>query len=553
MRRQVLLLSLVLAVLVSMSFYASASDDIKVYLNNRLIPFDQPPVMIDGNILVPMRGVFEELGADVKWKSSSQTIYAKRDTTEIIIQIGAPFASVNGKTTELAAPAAMVRGRTMVPLRFVSEALGAEVKWHGATRTVIITSTGTPAPSASSTPAPVQSPAPSAAVSAPKITAVSHSASAPLKPGDTLTVTVHGDTGCICSIDIYGVVANSPLREISPGVYSGSITIPAGTGNIENASVFGRLNKVGRESMLASGKGVKITSMLMKVSKVLPKPKDSIRTNRPNILIVLESMGNARIVTSSVSLVVNSLNVTSQATLSDDMISYVPSADLPDGTTTISLSAKDTGGNDIHYSWNFQVQTRGSITSVTHNATSPLPVGSTLQVVLQGDPGGAANFDIGNYYTTIPMTERTPGHYVGVHGIQARDTFQNAPVTGRLTMPGKSPITLNATTTVSAQRQITLKITSPSANSTVDSQFPITGSTSPFAKVQINVQVMFSGVFSAPNDLVTTEVQANDAGNFQYTVKDWLPFRGGSYIITAVAKDSSNRLSEKLVINVNRK
>jgi len=552
MRRHGLLISIVLAILVSLSSYTGASGDIKVYLNNRLIPFDQPPVMINGNILVPMRGVFEELGADVKWKSSSQTIYAKRDTTEIIIQIGAPFASVNGKTTELAAPAAMVRGRTMVPLRFVSEALGAEVKWHSATRTVIITSTGSPVPSASLPPSPVQSPAPQAAA-APKITAVSHGASAPLKPGDMLTVTVQGDAGCICSVDIYGVVANSPLREISPGVYRGSITIPAGTGNIENASIFGRLNKGGRESMLASGQGVKITSMLVRVSKVLPKPNDSIRINRPNILIVLESLGNAHILASSMSLIVNNRNVTSQTTLSNDLISYIPSADLPEGTTTISLSAKDTGGNDIHYSWNFQVKTQGSITSVTHNATSPLPVGSTLQVILQGDPGGAANFDIGTYYSTIPMTEKTPGQYVGIHALQARDTFQNAPVTGRLTMPGKSPITLNATTTVSAFRQIAVRITSPAANSTVDSQFSITGDTSPFAKVQLNIKVVFSGVFSAPSDLVTTELQANDAGNFKYTVSDWLPIRGGSYIITAVARDSSNRLSEKLVINVKRK
>jgi hypothetical protein len=552
MRKNGLIISFVLLILLSLSPYAGAADEIKVYLNNRLIPFDQPPVMIDGNILVPMRGVFEELGADVKWKSSTQTIYAKRDTTEIVIQIGAPFASVNGKTTELAAPAAMVRGRTMVPLRFVSEALGAEVKWHGATRTVTITSAGSPAPSASSTPSPVQSPAPSA-TAAPKITTVSHNASTPLKPGDVLTVTVQGDTGCTCSVDIYGVVANSPLREMSPGVYSGSITIPASAGNIENASVFGRLNRGGRESMLASGKGVKITSVLVRVNRVLPKPKDSIKTNRPNILIVLESVGNARILTSSISLIVNNQNVTSQTTLSDDLISYIPSADLPEGTATISLSAKDTGGNDIHYSWNFLVKTQGSITSVTHNATSPLPVGSTLQVVLQGDPGGAANFDIGTYYSTIPMTEKTPGQYVGIHALQARDTFQNAPVIGRLTMPGKSPITLNATTTVSALGQITVKITSPAANTTVGNQFPITGVTSPFAKVMINVKVAFSGIFSAPNDLVTTELQANDAGNFQYTVNDWLPVRGGSYIITAVARDSNNRQSEKLVINVNRK
>ncbi|MDQ7823651.1 MAG: copper amine oxidase N-terminal domain-containing protein [Candidatus Eremiobacteraeota bacterium] len=537
---------LVLVAISALMPWVWASDEIKVYINNRLITFDQPPAMIQGNILVPMRGVFEELGAEVKWKAATRTIYAKRDTTEIVIQIGAPFASVSGKTTELAAPAAMVKGRTMVPLRFVSEALGAEVKWLGATKTVMITHGGGSGPTAVQTPQPP-------AGEVPKITKVSHNATGSLKPGDVLVVTLEGDPGCAATADIYGVVQNSPLRESSPGKYQGSITIPANAGNLRSASVFGRLNRNGREAMSASVTGLQILSEAVKVSKVLPKPKEVISTNKPNILIVLESIGSARMVPSSAKLSVNRQDVTAAATISEELISYVPAQSLPEGVNTVALNGKDTLENAVRYRWEFQVKTQGSISSLTHNAAAPLMAGNILQVTLQGDPGGTADFDIGTFRKNIPMGEKSPGEYIGNYTVLSGDAFQNMPVTGRLTVPGKAPVTLNSTTNVSIYTGVTLKLISPQAESNVARQFTISGTTSPFARVQVSVKIVLASAADLQSDLVTTEVQANEGGYFQYILNDPLPIGGGSYLITAVATDSRNQQSERISIRVGRK
>lgn len=88
--------------------------------------------------MVPMRGVFEALKAEVKWDGATQTVTATKGNTTIKLTIGNNYAYVNGKKVALAAEAIIVNGSTMVPLRFVAEALGAKVAWDGATKTAII-------------------------------------------------------------------------------------------------------------------------------------------------------------------------------------------------------------------------------------------------------------------------------------------------------------------------------------------------------------------------------------------------------------------------------
>ncbi len=101
---------------------------------------DTGPRMIGGRVLVPLRGVFEQMGATVDWNDASQTVIAHNASTDLKLHIGDRRAIVNGNEMMLDVPAMMVGGRTMVPLRFVSEALGAEVRWFAAKRLVAITS-----------------------------------------------------------------------------------------------------------------------------------------------------------------------------------------------------------------------------------------------------------------------------------------------------------------------------------------------------------------------------------------------------------------------------
>jgi len=85
-----------------------------------------------------MRAIFETLGAAVHWDDATSTIRAYRREDAIVLQLGNRTAWVNGPSRQLDVAPVAIAGRTMVPLRFVAEALGAEVAWVDATRTVTV-------------------------------------------------------------------------------------------------------------------------------------------------------------------------------------------------------------------------------------------------------------------------------------------------------------------------------------------------------------------------------------------------------------------------------
>ena len=90
--------------------------------------------------LVPIRFVSEALGAQVDWKEETRQVIIKDGEKEIILTIGSPDVLVNGEKQIVdCAPAVQPPGRTFVPLRFVSETLGAQVDWDAATQEITIT------------------------------------------------------------------------------------------------------------------------------------------------------------------------------------------------------------------------------------------------------------------------------------------------------------------------------------------------------------------------------------------------------------------------------
>ena len=136
------LLSVLLVLATIFSVFAVpvvAEENIKVVLNGAELSFDVPPQLINSRTMVPMRKIFEALGATVDWAGDTQTITAKKDDTVIVMQIDNVIISVSGKEIELDVPPQLVESRTLVPVRAVAESLDAEVKWEGDTQTVIIT------------------------------------------------------------------------------------------------------------------------------------------------------------------------------------------------------------------------------------------------------------------------------------------------------------------------------------------------------------------------------------------------------------------------------
>ncbi len=120
----------------------AASNEPSVYFNGNQMSFDVNPYITDGRTLVPMRAIFEAVGATVGWDQDTKTVYAVRqkggDTSLVTLQIDNDRAFVNSEEKKLDVTATIKNDRTFVPLRFVVEALGEKVEWNRERYAVII-------------------------------------------------------------------------------------------------------------------------------------------------------------------------------------------------------------------------------------------------------------------------------------------------------------------------------------------------------------------------------------------------------------------------------
>jgi hypothetical protein len=121
---------------------SSIEPAIQVNINGSPLPMAVPPNNVNGRVMVPLRAIFEALGATVQWNPVDQGIVATKGNTTIRLQIGSTAAFNNGVQVTLDAAPQIEGGRTLVPVRFVGEALGAEVTWDGTNRQVNIVTAG---------------------------------------------------------------------------------------------------------------------------------------------------------------------------------------------------------------------------------------------------------------------------------------------------------------------------------------------------------------------------------------------------------------------------
>ena len=131
-------------VLVASAFCAPAlaqqNVGVTVIVNGNTMTFDQPPVEQAGRVFVPLRGVFEQLGASVVYQNGQINATGRGRT--VSLQIGSTQATVDGQPQTLDQAPFVEGSRTLVPLRFVAQALGASVDWNNNTSTVTINGGG---------------------------------------------------------------------------------------------------------------------------------------------------------------------------------------------------------------------------------------------------------------------------------------------------------------------------------------------------------------------------------------------------------------------------
>ena len=114
------------------------NTEIAIKFNGSWMNFDVDPVIINSRTMVPLRAIFEALGATVSWDDETATAKATRNGKSVSVTIGSNLAIVDGESVTIDQSASLLNGRTMVPLRFVSEAFGADVQWLGDSQSVII-------------------------------------------------------------------------------------------------------------------------------------------------------------------------------------------------------------------------------------------------------------------------------------------------------------------------------------------------------------------------------------------------------------------------------
>jgi len=112
---------------------------IKVFIDGKQLDFtDTDPVIENSRTMVPMRAIFEILGAELSWDEKSHTVSGTKEGITVTLKIGEGKGYINGKAAPLDVPAQLVNARTLVPVRFIAESFNAEVMWDEATRTISI-------------------------------------------------------------------------------------------------------------------------------------------------------------------------------------------------------------------------------------------------------------------------------------------------------------------------------------------------------------------------------------------------------------------------------
>lgn len=131
-------LLILMIVFLSTSAAFAGSGLIDIVLDGNKLTCDSPPVIAEGRTLVPARAVFEAMGGSVSWNEATREIAVRVDSVSVNLKIGSKKAYINGTEKALDVPARIIKNRTMIPVRFVAEAVGCQVSWDGKNRIVEI-------------------------------------------------------------------------------------------------------------------------------------------------------------------------------------------------------------------------------------------------------------------------------------------------------------------------------------------------------------------------------------------------------------------------------
>ena len=402
----------------------------------------------NGRVLVPLREIFERLGAKVKFDAPTHSIIATKDATHVILQLGDTTAIVDGTPRVLSTPAQIVGTTTMVPLRFVSEALGAKVKWSAANRTVRIITAEALAVEATAGPAADAARAPNPPVDSG--TSASPATDTPVTgtltaiDATTPTVTVHTDMPTPMDLPVL----------LTP-----------------DARILG---KRGDDPAVATT----LAQLRTGDQVVVRRNKQGFATDIEADYV--ETKG-------AIKMVAPSDNGTTRLTLADDSTVDVTA------TAPVTLSGNAAALTDLKIAMVVTARVNPTTKQVLAVAALPpevkitgltvtggdktLTATDTVSVTLVGTPGGKATVTAAGIASVadLPLTESptAPGTYTGTFPVPPGYTTDKSAVTGELAIdPTTAPVFTSPTTLTVDSQPPTISNVAPADQSTVSDLRP---------------------------------------------------------------------------------
>lgn len=108
-------------------------------VNSSIVPLDQKAVIVNGTVLIPLKNMFDALGATLEWDQSTKKITAYKGNTTVELTVDSTAARKQDKALTLQAKPIVINGYTMVPARFAAESFDAVVEWDSQSSTITIT------------------------------------------------------------------------------------------------------------------------------------------------------------------------------------------------------------------------------------------------------------------------------------------------------------------------------------------------------------------------------------------------------------------------------
>lgn len=362
---------------------------IAIVLNGVRLAVNPAPVFVRYHLLVPVRRVLSALGLAFEKDGRYVRTYVGAKTISLLI--GSRVAQVDEEPVLLDTAPVELQNTLYAPLRFFTDALGAQAVFHRQTNSVEIVSAlvGRSGNGVFDVDGGVQMNGTVSAIdpsAVPVSVTLVHNAAA-------RTVTVNPDASVIAQDVISGTSADADLSSVHVGDFAELRLDRAGNVK-EFIDVYG--TRAGHVAAAGSG-----ALVLADGHVIVPDRDTTVTLNGDPTTTDALRIGDALLVR---------YNVDSSEIEEIQATRAVPAPHPPDGSTIIR--------------------------SISFSPAGPLRAGETLNVAMQGTPGGLAGYDIGAYVTGRALTETQPGFYTGSYVIPAGVDFSDAPIFGHLNVRG---------------------------------------------------------------------------------------------------------------------